>query len=198
MQVGSREQGVPDDPGMDELPPDDETIHEEDAQQQQHAASIGHHNGAGGSGYDSEESDSNLVGQEQQGHEHEEPAQPNNVSRIWFSQSKHPSIEKHRQLALVLSLKQCRDIQVLQHPDGKGQCTDLHKKWYMDAGCGDGGKRGSLIVIWVKRNTHVCLQYVRLLHQLMGPSLHGSKDHRQNMTSILDRDKGCCQNESNI
>ena len=74
LQTQSRTLSVPDDPRMDELVANDKAIHEEDAQQQQHAASVGHHNVTRGSGYDPEDADTNLMGQEQQSHEHEKPA----------------------------------------------------------------------------------------------------------------------------
>lgn len=66
--------GLPDNPGVHILLADDEAVHEEDTQQQQHATSIGHHNLARGCGYQAVQVQPNLVNQEQQGKEHEEPA----------------------------------------------------------------------------------------------------------------------------
>ena len=59
---------------MNVLVANDKAIHEEDTQQQQHAGSVSHHNVAGGSGHHSVDADANLMGQEQQCQEHEEPA----------------------------------------------------------------------------------------------------------------------------
>ena len=66
--------GTPDDPGVDVHAPNDKAIHEEDAKQQQHATSISNHNLSGSCGDDSVDADPNLVGQEEQRQEHEEPA----------------------------------------------------------------------------------------------------------------------------
>ena len=76
---------APDDPRMDELAANDKAVHEENAQQQQHAAGVGHHNVARGSGYHPEDADTNLVGQEQQSHEHEESAAPGSPAH-WLRQ----------------------------------------------------------------------------------------------------------------
>lgn len=42
------------------------------------------------------------------------------------------------------------------------------KEWYMTAGCGGGRKAGLLIMKQVAQIA-TTLQYVKLLHQLMGP-----------------------------
>ena len=92
---------------MDELPADDKAVHEEDTQQQQHATGIGHHNIAGGSGYDPEEGDTNLVSQEEQGHEHEEPAEP--CTPTLRAQAGCLGLDTQQTL--------CHESQVLPHPN---------------------------------------------------------------------------------
>ncbi len=82
LEEMTRADGAPDDPGVNVLAANDKAIHEEDTQQQQHASSIGNHNLAGGCGNHAVDANADLVGQEQQGQKHEEPAAFNKACQV--------------------------------------------------------------------------------------------------------------------